>query len=176
MKALTIRQPWASLIAHGVKTIETRSWSTKHRGPIAIHAGTVVPADGLSVGRWSVYRQVDGVRALDRSGEWHPLPLGAVVAIVELDDCRPIVDSVPISEHDRDELVVQYLANNGLGQERLCLLQRGPQSGESLRDLTDQLPYGEYVARPRHAWLLDDITPIDPVPAKGKQGLWEWTP
>lgn len=38
MKALTIRQPWASLIAVGVKTIENRSWGTKHRGPLAIHA------------------------------------------------------------------------------------------------------------------------------------------
>ena len=27
MKALTLHQPWASLIAHGVKTIETRSWA-----------------------------------------------------------------------------------------------------------------------------------------------------
>ena len=39
MKALTIQQPWASVITMGVKTIETRSWSTKYRGPLAIHAG-----------------------------------------------------------------------------------------------------------------------------------------
>ena len=37
MKALTILQPWASLIACGAKKFETRSWSTKYRGPIAIH-------------------------------------------------------------------------------------------------------------------------------------------
>lgn len=45
MKALTIRQPWASLIAHGVKTIETRSWRTHYRGPIAIHAGATADLD-----------------------------------------------------------------------------------------------------------------------------------
>lgn len=39
MKALTLHQPWASLIAAGVKTIETRSWSTRYRGPLAVHAG-----------------------------------------------------------------------------------------------------------------------------------------
>ena len=39
MKALTIQQPWASLITMGVKIIETRSWSSKYRGPLAIHAG-----------------------------------------------------------------------------------------------------------------------------------------
>lgn len=39
MKVLTLHQPWASLVALGVKTIETRSWSTSYRGPLAIHAG-----------------------------------------------------------------------------------------------------------------------------------------
>jgi hypothetical protein len=39
MKALTILEPWASIIACGAKQIETRSWSTKYRGSIAIHAG-----------------------------------------------------------------------------------------------------------------------------------------
>ena len=38
MKALTIWQPWASLIAGGAKQYETRSWATQYRGPIAIHA------------------------------------------------------------------------------------------------------------------------------------------
>ncbi len=38
MRALSLHQPWASLIAEGVKTIETRSWATKYRGPLAIHA------------------------------------------------------------------------------------------------------------------------------------------
>lgn len=38
MKAISIRQPWASLIANGTKTIETRTWSTDHRGPLLICA------------------------------------------------------------------------------------------------------------------------------------------
>lgn len=37
--ALTIRQPWAWLIAKGHKNIENRSWTTRHRGPLLIHAG-----------------------------------------------------------------------------------------------------------------------------------------
>lgn len=41
MKAITIWQPWASLIACGVKQYETRSWPTKYRGPIAIHAAAM---------------------------------------------------------------------------------------------------------------------------------------
>jgi activating signal cointegrator 1 len=38
VKAISLHQPWATAIAFGFKTIETRSWSTKYRGPIAIHA------------------------------------------------------------------------------------------------------------------------------------------
>lgn len=39
MKALTISQPFASLIASGNKWIENRTWETLYRGPLAIHAG-----------------------------------------------------------------------------------------------------------------------------------------
>jgi len=45
MKALTLYQPWGSLILDGRKTIETRSWHTKHRGPMAIHAGLKMDLD-----------------------------------------------------------------------------------------------------------------------------------
>lgn len=38
MKALSIRQPWAWLIVNGHKDIENRSWSTRYRGPVLIHA------------------------------------------------------------------------------------------------------------------------------------------
>ena len=39
MKALTIKEPWASLIINGYKEYEFRSWKTKYRGKILIHAG-----------------------------------------------------------------------------------------------------------------------------------------
>ena len=38
MKAISLWQPWASLMAHGMKTIETRDWYTFYRGPLIIHA------------------------------------------------------------------------------------------------------------------------------------------
>ena len=38
MKCLSIRQPWANLIAHGIKDIENRTWKTNFRGRIYIHA------------------------------------------------------------------------------------------------------------------------------------------
>lgn len=39
MKVLTIKQPWATLIAEGYKEFEFRTWKTKYRGEILIHAG-----------------------------------------------------------------------------------------------------------------------------------------
>ena len=49
MKAITIRQPWATLIVsldgsgRPLKAAETRGWKTSYRGPLAIHAGKTVP-------------------------------------------------------------------------------------------------------------------------------------
>lgn len=38
MKALSLWQPWATLMAYGLKRVETRSWAIRHRGPLLIHA------------------------------------------------------------------------------------------------------------------------------------------
>ena len=78
MKALTIRQPWASLIAAGMKTIETRGWSTRYWGPLLIHAGKTKPVSlpGYVLARpehglpWRLQRwSCDG-----RQGLWTPPP------------------------------------------------------------------------------------------------------
>jgi hypothetical protein len=76
MKALTLRQPWATLVALGAKRIETRGWATHHRGPLAIHAGLSLASLGLA-------QQPPFQQALD--GE--DLPRGVIVAVVELVDC-----------------------------------------------------------------------------------------
>lgn len=39
MRILSVRQPWAYLIAHGIKPIENRDWTTRYRGIVLIHAG-----------------------------------------------------------------------------------------------------------------------------------------
>ncbi len=52
MYALSLLQPWATLVVIGAKTIETRSWSTRHRGSLLIHAsqgkaGEIFASDSL---------------------------------------------------------------------------------------------------------------------------------
>lgn len=51
MKAISLIQPWASMIASGKKTIETRKWSTKYRGDILIVASKSPKIPGLPTGK-----------------------------------------------------------------------------------------------------------------------------
>lgn len=174
VKALTLHQPWASLIALGVKTIETRSWKTDYRGPLVIHAAGRRPTEPV-VGDFELV-EYPKVREFFVIGPLSPrlrsLPLGAVVATCTLVDVVPIVHGHKpiVSYPPRYVTVSNGIANVTLGQHD------GDRSAESLRDLTDQAPYGDF-SPGRYAWLLDDIQPVDPpVPARGRQGLWEWTP
>ncbi|MFE4712623.1 MULTISPECIES: ASCH domain-containing protein [unclassified Paenibacillus] len=83
MKAITIIQPWATLIAIGEKRFETRSWATKKRGPLAIHAGKKIDKDACQESEIS--------SALERHGYTADnLPTGAVVATCNLANVYPI--------------------------------------------------------------------------------------
>lgn len=89
MMALTITQPWASLIAVGAKRIETRSWPTKHRGPLAIHAAKSLPAEA----REAFFLQPVRDALWSIAGSIEDLPRGAVIATVELADVIAIVNT-----------------------------------------------------------------------------------
>lgn len=84
MKAITIKQPWASLIALGEKRFETRSWQTKHRGALAIHAGKTVDKEACE-DSW-----IRGVLAEHGIVSWKQLPTGVVLAMVDLVDCHKV--------------------------------------------------------------------------------------
>jgi hypothetical protein len=84
MKCLTIQQPYADLIVHGAKDIENRSWSTRYRGPLAIHAGLTVDRDMLRELRRACREQ--GIPC-------PPAHTGAIVGIVDLVDIVTESDS-----------------------------------------------------------------------------------
>lgn len=84
MKAVSLWQPWATLIAIGAKRFETRSWDTNYRGPLAIHATK----------RRAVNDKLnDAIRkALIKGGFPNfisDLPYGCVVCVVDLVNCTP---------------------------------------------------------------------------------------
>lgn len=83
MRAITICQPYASLIATGQKRVENRSWPTRYRGAIAVHAGK----SRQWLGSW------DGPMP-------EPMPFGAVIAKVNLIACLPI-DEISRGLHDQ---------------------------------------------------------------------------
>jgi hypothetical protein len=89
MKCLTLMQPWASLIVHGYKRYETRSWVTSHRGPLLIHAGRRFPEPVREM-----CMQLPFAGCLRHMGVLLPsqLPLGAVVGVVTVVDCIPASD------------------------------------------------------------------------------------
>lgn len=78
MKALSLTQPWATLVTREAKRWETRSWRTHYRGPLAIHAARGFPNRARDL------CQVEPFLSELRGAE--PLPQGAIVAIVEVRD------------------------------------------------------------------------------------------
>lgn len=161
MKALTLTQPWATLVAIGAKRIETRSRKTNYRGPIAIHAG-----NGLSGMTEEAYRALArsqpyfgpalhaggypmaGIKHLDN------LPRGAIVAVGRLVGCES----------------TEWLCENN-GAYKLIGGWRYHWA------LTEQeSAFGDY-SPGRFGLLLLDVKPLaEAIPAKGALGLWEWHP
>ena len=82
-KALSIRQPWAWLIAQGFKDIENRTWTTRYRGPLLIQASKGMTRDEYGA----------AVMFLQHLGKSIELPApadlarGGIVGAAELVDC-----------------------------------------------------------------------------------------
>lgn len=130
MRALTLTQPWASLVAVGAKTIETRSWSTRYRGPLAIHAALNFP-------QWAVNFAYDP-EIIALVGQAVGLPRGYILATCHLSNCLKTED-----------LRARF----------------GP-----------LLRFGDF-SPGRFGFIFTHIQPLAiPIPARGRLGLWEWTP
>lgn len=79
---LTLRQPWASAVFVAGKDVENRTWSTRYRGRLWIHAAKATA--------WP------DTRLEERRGLWvpeDPLPRGVILGCVELVDCVRRFDS-----------------------------------------------------------------------------------
>ena len=144
MKALTLTQPWASLVSMGMKQIETRSWSTAYRGPLAIHAGAGLgPVGGMRGLRKFTATLRDNWQVPIYAPE--VLPRGKIIAVAWLVD-------VQLIRPDMTEFV----------------------SGKAVWELTPrERAFGDFTPG-RYAWLLNDVRDfLAPVAAKGKLGLWD---
>jgi hypothetical protein len=97
MKALTVKQPWAWAIANSAKRIENRSRPTKHRGPLAIHAGASWSREGgrderviTAVEPWVFEWDLPSIRThgIDPACAGF-FAFRRVIAVVDLIDCHP---------------------------------------------------------------------------------------
>lgn len=151
MKALSLTQPWATLVTNGHKRIETRSWASSYRGPLAIHASKGLPGWVSDVVRAEPQFAAALGNLFDPRGKvLGDLPRGCVIAIAEL-------------------VSVKFIPANAEGWD-----WTGPDGRQYSYQITDkERAFGDYEAG-RYAWLLADIKPITLAPARGALGLWEW--
>ena len=98
MKTLSLTQPYASLVAVGVKKLETRSWPTRYRGPLLIHAASGFPG-------WArEFAAAPSVKARLHDVPPQNLPRGVLLAVVHLVDCRPTTERPPAPGTDEAEM------------------------------------------------------------------------
>jgi len=145
MKAISILQPWASLIVLGHKHIETRSWNTKHRGRILIHASAGKNATNRGI-------QLDFQQEFStlQLPKYENLPFGAIIGSANLVDCFNTNDY----RNARQEHISAYLGGDGISKMEEC--------------------FGDF-SKNHFGWLLSDPVLFEnPIPAKGKLGIWEF--
>jgi len=147
VKALTLTQPWATLVAIGAKRFETRSWSTNYRGPLAIHAGKGLgPVGGLSGLRrlcaTEPFRRLLLEYEMADYSDPSLLPRGRIIATTEL---------IGVSE------VCGYAIEPG---------------GLGVRGAEHERSFGDY-SPGRFAWVLRDVVPVLSAPISGRLGLWD---
>jgi len=108
MKCISLWQPWATLMAIGAKRIETRSWATRFRGWLAIHAaqkwnkelkGLCLQEPFVDVFKMQRPNQADCFYLEDALK--YILPLGHIIALVNVIDCVQIRASNTPSENER---------------------------------------------------------------------------
>lgn len=152
MKAITLFNPWAELVALKEKKNETRDWATKYRGPIAIHAAKSTSAWHMGFSMTEpFFTALAPIHRLSSKGhtalEFFP---GCVLAIAELVDCVKVIEA----------------------DDRVVRMDRG----YDVIVGSKEYEFGDY-SLGRYIWILENIHRLpDPVPAKGAQRIWEWSP
>lgn len=96
VKVITIKQPYATLIAEGLKEYEFRTWKTKYRGDILIHAGKGVDKQAME-------------RCKHLNLEY---PAGQIVAKVSITDCILVDETVKKELSKKDPIVYYGIINN----------------------------------------------------------------
>jgi hypothetical protein len=200
MKAITLQQPWASLVAQGSKWIVDRPSSTEYRGRLSIHAGAAATAK-IDTYRTSILRDELSLGGANPDS----LPHGAIIATCELIGSVPIIDWDTYQDEDA---TTGYLAISSIVRPEYATLRLPSTDVDEsieprINDVTPQIIAGNFVFG-HFVWILSDIKPVEercplcwgegswphftrqvcplckakwvsnPVPVRGHSGLWDW--
>lgn len=143
MKAITVWQPWAQLLAEGKKHDETRSWRTNYRGEILIHAAKKPYSQTERLMTAESRKKIRDTLGLGFVNWREKIPTGVIIGKAILTDCKLI-----------DQTYHDFI-------KELC---------------PEEFLYGDFTVG-RYAWRLEKPQLFkNPIPASGKQGLWNWEP
>lgn len=179
MKALSLTQPWAALLAVGAKTIETRDWPTSYRGWFAIHASKGFPSAARDFAHAETVQRslTDALRASAKNEnipwleEWFRrspdfLPTGAIIGVAHLSHCEPTTE---VFEANGNTSIDHCFSLNVLSSRMM-----------NFRDVPkNERVFGDYRARGdkgklRHAfWTTHAIPLLEPIPCAGSLGFWD---
>lgn len=165
-RMLTIRQPYASFITRRIKRIETRTWHTRYRGWLGIHAAVAEDwPNGGMIGDYLLYRGSGATAGSYRPPRAHPLdgvtgaepfdlPLGKIVGTAYLYDCVPMTPGVDLTRPG---------LHLSVGLDGTLLLV-DPDSDDipdhEDSDRSAERPYGVYEPG-SWAWLLYKVKPVE---------------
>lgn len=153
-KVISVMNPWAEFIAAKHKGIETRSWKTDYRGPLYIHVSANMPAWVRKLcpefGKLLGLEPYNGSRLYYMqhgcSGNF-----GKIIAKCELVACLPIITNDELNETAYADACENWYVIDG-----------------------NEYHFGDYTPG-RFAWILKNVERMqEPIPAKGKLGLWTW--
>ena len=109
MRAITIWQPYASLVEIGLKQYETRSWKTNYRGPLLIHSGKR-PMDWIL--KHSAKETVRTAAEIFGADKLRKLPVGCAICVVDLVDCIEITPEVIAAQNESEINVGNWKLGN----------------------------------------------------------------
>lgn len=167
MKAISLTQPWASLVSIGAKQIETRSWKTPYRGTLVIHAAKGFPSDArILCALQEPFRSVLMKAGFNVTGpnKSNFLPLGAIIAVCEL----TAVHRIPLQQQHFARF--DFPTSHRLSSYPVIL---PPLEWDGRFGHSHEFDFGDYTPG-RFAWILTDVCALkEPIPCKGALSLWD---
>jgi len=153
-KVLSLLQPWASLLAGGHKEVETRSFNTKYRGPLLIHASvkfnSALHETALQSTFFDILHGEMGYKFYGMPGGRNncrdTMPRGAIIGMVNL------VETFQFGT-DRSK---EYIKSR------------------TMDDCIREVVFGDWT-KGRWGWRVSDPVIFEtPIPAKGQLSIWNW--